>query len=72
MVITIITVTVNNNNVEQAMRVLKKKMQREGTIRLIKEKRYYEKPCEKSARKQAEARRRANKARRKRLEILGF
>ena len=42
-----INVKVFNNNVEKAIRVLKKKMLKEGIIRELKERRYYEKPSEK-------------------------
>ena len=46
-------VTVKSNNVEQALRVLKKKLQKEGVLKDIKRKQYYEKPSEKRARKNA-------------------
>ena len=42
-----VTIVVHDNNVEQALRVLKKKMQREGSLREMKLRRYYEKPSEK-------------------------
>jgi small subunit ribosomal protein S21 len=58
-------VFVRDNNVDQAMRVLKKKMQREGVFREMKRRRFYEKPSEKSAREKAEAIRRARKLARK-------
>jgi small subunit ribosomal protein S21 len=58
-------VLVRDNNVDQAMRVLKKKMQREGVFREMKRRRFYEKPSEKSAREKAEAVRRARKLARK-------
>lgn len=61
-------VSVRDNNVDQALRVLKKKLQREGVFREMKLKQYFEKPSEKKARQQAEAIRRAHKAARKRLE----
>ena len=69
---TIVQVTVNNNNVEQALRVLKKKMQREGLFREMKERRHFEKPSEKNKRVKAEAVRRARKEDRKRRERDGF
>ena len=59
-------VFVRDNNVEQALRALKKKMQREGIFRTLKAKRAYEKPSEKRIRKQAEAVRRRRKLERKR------
>lgn len=60
-----IEVTVRDNNVEQAMRVLKKKMQREGVFREMKKRRHFEKPSEARVRKAAEAVRRARKLSRK-------
>jgi small subunit ribosomal protein S21 len=67
-VITIVTVNVRDNNVEQALRVLKKKMQREGLFREIKMRRNYEKPSVKRAREAAESVRRWRKLDRKRKE----
>lgn len=58
-------VFVRDNNVEQALRVLKKKMQREGVFREMKRRRFYEKPSEQSAREKSEAVRRLRKAARK-------
>ena len=57
-----------DNNVEQALKALKKKMQREGTFREMKRRNHYEKPSEKRARQKAEAIRRARKLARKKLE----
>lgn len=65
-------IIVNGNNVEQALRVLKKRMQREGIFREVKLRRHYEKPSEKRVREKAEAVRRIRKAVRKRLEREGF
>ena len=65
-------VTVRDNNVDQALRALKKKMQREGIFREMKLRRSYEKPSEKRAREQAEAVRRHRKLMRKRLEREGY
>lgn len=65
-------VLVRENNVDQALRVLKKKMQREGIFREMKLRRNYEKPSERRAREAAEAVRRARKMERKRLEREGF
>jgi small subunit ribosomal protein S21 len=65
-------VTVRDNNVDQALRVLKKKMQREGIFREMKLRRAYEKPSERRTREKAEAVRRARKLERKRLEREGF
>ena len=58
-------VFVRDNNVDQAMRVLKKKMQREGVFREMKRRRFYEKPSEQQAREKGEAVRRFRKAARK-------
>lgn len=68
----IVQVLVRDNNVEQALRVLKKKMQREGLFREMKERRHFEKNCEKKKRVKAEAVRRARKEERKRREKQGF
>lgn len=65
-------VLVRDNNVEQAMRVLKKKMQREGIFREMKLRDHYEKPSVKRAREQAEAVRRARKLARKKLQREGL
>lgn len=58
-------VLVRDNNVEQAIRVLKKKLQREGLFREMKARRAYEKPSERKAREKSEAVRRTRKAARK-------
>jgi len=58
-------VFVRDNNVEQALRVLKKKMQREGVFREMKRRRFYEKPSEQSVREKGDAVRRARKLARK-------
>ncbi|MFC3052665.1 30S ribosomal protein S21 [Kordiimonas pumila] len=65
-------VSVRDNNVDQALRALKKKLQREGVYREMKMRRFYEKPSEKRAREQAAAVRRARKLERKRLERDGM
>ena len=65
-------VVVRDNNVDQALRALKKKMQREGIFREMKLRRSYEKPSERKAREKAEAIRRARKLERKRMEREGF
>ena len=61
-------IIVRDNNVDQALRVLKKKLQREGVYREMKLRRHYEKPSEKRARERAAAIRRARKDDRKRAE----
>ena len=65
-------VTVRDNNVDQALKALKKKMQREGVFREMKLRLSYENPSERRAREKAEAVRRARKLERKRLEREGF
>ena len=65
-------VIVRDNNVDQALKALKKKMQREGIFREMKLRRSYEKPSEKRAREKSEAVRRARKLERKRIEREGF
>ena len=65
-------VTVRENNVDQALRVLKKKMQREGVFREMKNRRSFEKPSERRARETAESTRRVRKLMRKRLEREGY
>ncbi|MCY3878690.1 MAG: 30S ribosomal protein S21 [Rhodobacteraceae bacterium] len=59
-------VQVRDNNVDQALRILKKKLQREGVFREMKLRQHYEKPSQKRARERAEAIRRARKLARKR------
>ena len=65
-------VLVRDNNVDQALRVLKKKMQREGVFREMKVRRHYEKPSERRTREKAEAIRRARKLARKKLQREGL
>jgi small subunit ribosomal protein S21 len=64
-------IIVRDNNVDQALRALKKKLQREGVYREMKLRRHYEKPSEKRARERAAAIRRARKLERKRMEREG-
>jgi small subunit ribosomal protein S21 len=68
----VVTVSVRDNNVDQALRVLKKKMQREGIFREMKMRRDFEKPSIKKKREQAESVRRSRKMDRKRKERDGF
>ena len=65
-------VFVRENNVDQALRALKKKMQREGIFREMKARRAYEKPSEKRVRQKAEAVRRARKLARKQAQREGL
>ena len=68
----ILQVLVRDNNVDQAMRVLKKKLQREGIFRELKRKKFYEKPSERKTREKGEAVRRARKLARKKLQREGL
>ncbi|MBB3310254.1 small subunit ribosomal protein S21 [Rhizobium sp. BK196] len=65
-------VIVRDNNVEQALRALKKKMQREGLFREMKERRAYEKPSERRVREKAQAIARQRKAARKKMQREGL
>jgi small subunit ribosomal protein S21 len=67
-----VQVLVRDNNVDQALKALKKKMQREGIFREMKLRGHYEKPSEKRAREQAEAVRRARKLARKKMQREGL
>jgi small subunit ribosomal protein S21 len=67
-----VQVLVRDNNVDQALRALKKKMQREGIFREMKMRGHYEKPSEKRAREKAEAVRRARMLARKRAQREGL
>ncbi len=68
----IVQIFVRDNNVDQALKALKKKMQREGSFREMKRHVHYEKPSEKRARQRAEAIRRARKLARKRAQREGL
>ena len=65
-------VLVRDNNIDQALRALKKKLQREGLFREMKRRRFYEKPSERSAREKSEALRRARKLARKKAQREGL
>jgi small subunit ribosomal protein S21 len=67
-----VQVLVRDNNVDQALKVLKKKMQREGIFREMKVRRHYEKPSERRIREKSEAIRRARKLARKKLQREGL
>jgi small subunit ribosomal protein S21 len=68
----ILKVFVRDNNVEQALRVLKKKLQRDGLFREIKRRKAYEKPSQRKAREKQEAIRRGRKAARKLAQREGL
>lgn len=61
-------IVVRDNNIDQALRILKKKLQREGVFREMKQRRFYEKPSEKRVREEQEAVRRTRKLARKRFD----
>jgi small subunit ribosomal protein S21 len=69
---TLVQIVVRENNVDQALKALKKKMQREGTFREMKRRNHFEKPSEKRAREDAEAVRRMRKLQRKRAQREGL
>jgi small subunit ribosomal protein S21 len=64
-----VKVLVRDGKIEQALRVLKRKMQAEGIYRDMRENEFFEKPSEKRKRREAEARRRHLKDLRKRADI---
>ena len=64
------TVEVRNNNVEKAIRVLKKKIQRDGLMKELRRRQYYEKPSLKRQRKKKEAIRRCKKELKMRVNVL--
>ena len=65
-------VAVKNGNVERAMRTLKKKLQKEGLLRELKQKQYFEKPSAKRKRKKAEGIKRYQRNLKKKMERLGY
>lgn len=67
-----VEIYVRQNNVDQALRALKKKMQNEGILREIKARKHYEKPSEKRVREAQEAVRRVRKLARKRAQVEGL
>ena len=69
---TTLQIIVRDNNIDQALKALKKKMQREGIFREMKLRGAYEKPSEKRARERAEAVRRYRKLQRKRMQREGL
>ena len=67
-----VTVVVKNGNVDKAMRTLKKKLQKEGLLKELKQRQYFEKPSAKKARKKAEGIKRYQRNLRKKMERLGY
>lgn len=67
-----VEIYVRQNNVDQALRALKKKLQNEGILREMKARKHYEKPSERKAREKDESIRRARKLARKRAQLEGL
>ena len=67
-----ITIQVRNGNLEQAMRVLKKKVQKDGQLKILKSKQYYEKPSEIKRRKKKEGIANFKKKQKKLRQQRGF
>ena len=67
-----VTVTVKNGNVDRAMRTLKKKLQKEGLLKELKQRQFFEKPSAKKARKTAEGIKRYQRNLKKKMERLGY
>ena len=65
-------IVVKNGNVERAMRTLKKKLQKEGLLKELKQKQYFEKPSAKRKRKKAEGIKRYQRNLKKKQERLGY
>ena len=65
-------VVVKNGNIERAMRTLKKKLQKEGLLKELKQKQYFEKPSAKRKRKKAEGIKRYQRNLKKKMERLGY
>lgn len=55
-------IKVYGNDVEKALKALKRQLQREGLFKEIKKRSFYEKPSEKEKRKQREAKKKKMKA----------
>ena len=67
-----VTVTVKNGNVDRAMRTLKKKLQKEGLLKELKQRQFFEKPSAKRKRKKAEGIKRYQRNLKKKQERLGY
>ena len=67
-----VTVTVKNGNVDRAMRTLKKKLQKEGLLKELKQRQFFEKPSAKKARKKAEGIKRYQRNLKKKMERVGY
>ena len=71
-IILTINVTVRNGNLEQAMRVLKRKVQKEGIVKELRERQFYKKPSEIRQEKIKQARKNWLKKQKKLEKIRGF
>ena len=67
-----VTVTVKNGNVDRAMRTLEKKLQKEGLLKELKQRQFFEKPSAKKARKKAEGIKRYQRNLKKKMERIGY
>jgi len=67
-----ITIEVRKGNVEQAMRVLKRKVQKEGLVKELRERQYYEKPSAKKRRKRKENIANCKKLKKKLERLRGY
>ncbi len=67
-----ITIEVRKGNVEQAMRVLKRKVQKEGIVKELRERQYYEKPSAKKRRKKKENIANCKKLKKKLERLRGY
>ena len=67
-----VEVQVRFNNVDYSLKILKKKLQREGIFKVMREKRHHEKPSEINARRLAEKKKKIVKFLKKRMEKEGF
>ena len=67
-----IEIEVRKGNLEQAMRVLKRKVQKEGIVKELKMRQYYEKPSEKKRRKKKENIANVKKLKKKLERLRGY
>jgi len=67
-----ITVQVRKGNLEQAMRVLKKKVQKEGIVKELRDRQYYTKPSLKKREKKKEMIKNFLKKKKKEESMRGF
>jgi len=67
-----IEIEVRRGNLEQAMRVLKRKVQKEGIVKELKMRQYFEKPSEKKRRKKKENIANVRKRMKKLARIRGY